>query len=163
MGAHLNLILHYAGAKSGQRISMPKPFIRGAKISLIGAISTTAVEAALYGEWATDANIFYHFIQHHLCPKLTKKHIVLLDNVAFHKDPRVEEAIKATGATIDFIPPYSPDYNPIEMLWSFVKNILRQMEVRTMKTFQSVLKFALGQITSEKLFGWYKHAGYRST
>ena len=163
MGAHLNMALDYARAKSGKRISMPKPFIRGSKISLIGAISTTGVEAALYGEWATDANIFYHFIQHDLCPTLTKDNIVLLDNVSFHKDARIEEGILATGAKLDFLPPYSPEYNPIKMVWSFVKNILREMEARTVKAFQKALKFALGEITQENLIGWYNHTGYRST
>ena len=59
MGAHLNMIMDYGRAKSGKRVAMPKPFVRGPKISLIGAISTTKVEAAFYGEWATDTNTFY--------------------------------------------------------------------------------------------------------
>lgn len=163
MGAHLNMALDYARAKSGQRIAMPKPFIRGSKISLIGAISAKGVEAALYGEWATDADIFYHFIKNNLCPKLNKNNIVLLDNVSFHKNLQVEEAILSTGATIDFLPPYSPEFNPIEMVWSFVKNILREMEARTLKAFQKSLKFALEEISTAKLTGWYDHAGYRST
>lgn len=163
MGAHLNMALDYARAKSGQRIAMPKPFIRGAKISVIGAVSATRVEAALYGEWATDTDIFYHFIKNNLCPKLKASNIVLLDNVSFHKNALIEEAILATGAKIDFLPPYSPDFNPIEMAWSFIKNILREMEARTLKTFHKALKFALGEISAKQLMGWFHHAGYRST
>ena len=92
MGAHLNMALDYARSKSGERIAMPKPFIRGSKISLIGAISSSGVEAAFYGEWATNAEIFYHFIENNLCPRLDKNNIVLLDNVPFHKDIRVKRS-----------------------------------------------------------------------
>ena len=77
MGAHLNMTLDYARSKCGSRIAMPKPFIRGANISLIGAISTSGVEAALYGEWATNGEIFNQFIENALLPKLKPGNIVL--------------------------------------------------------------------------------------
>ncbi len=163
MGAHLNMTLDYARAKSGQRIAMPKPFVRGTKISVIGAVSAAGVEAALYGEWATATDIFYHFIKNDLCPKLKANNIVLLDNVSFHKNALIEEAISATGAKIDFLPPYSPHFNPIEMGWSFVKNILCEMEARTLRSSQKALKFALGQISAKQLMAWFQHAGYQST
>ncbi len=163
MGAYLNMVLNYARAPIGQRVHMPKPFNRGMKLSVIGAISTARVEASLYGPWATDGDIFYHFIAHDLCPILQPHHIVLLDNVGFHKTQRVQDAIHATGASIDFLPPYSPDFNPIEMAWSFVKNILQEIEARTLASFQKALKYALEKITENKLLGWFQHAGYRST
>jgi len=163
MGAHLNMTLAYARAKCGQRIAMPQPFIRGTNISLIGAVSINRVEAAFYGEWAADGEIFNHFVENSLAPQLTPEHIVLLDNVGFHKSERVIDLIKATGAVVDFLPPYSPEFNPIELTWSFIKQIIREQEPRSMSKFQSVLKDALGRITKEKLSGWFAHSGYRLT
>ena len=157
------MTLNYARSPIGQRVHMPKPFNRGMTLSVIGAISTTRVEASIYGEWATDSDIFYHFIAHDLCPILQPHHTVLLDNVSFHKSQRVQDAIQATGANIDFLPPYSPEMNPIEMAWSFVKNILQEMEARTITAFQKTLKYALENITPDKLLAWYQHAGYQST
>ena len=155
--------LDYARALKGERVNLPKPFIRGSKISLIGAISTENVEAALYGEWSTNGNIFEHFLEHSLVPKLTSEHIVLMDNVGFHKNERVREIIEATGAKVDYLPPYSPEMNPIELTWSFVKKIIKELEPRNMKQFAKSLKLALEQINPQKLVGWFAHAGYRST
>jgi len=124
MGAYLNMTLNYGHSPKGERIYIAKPFNRGMKLSVMGAISTTRIEASLYGQWATDGDIFYHFVTHDLCSILRPHHIVLLDNIGFHKIQRVQEAIEATGATLEFLPPYSPDMNPIEMTWSFVKNYL---------------------------------------
>jgi transposase len=151
MGAHLNMTQVYARAVGGQRIAMPKPFIRGAKLSVIGAISSTKVEAALYGEWATNGDIFYHFIEHCLLPQLKVNSIVLLDNVGFHKSEKVINAIESTGAKVDFIPPYSPEVNPIEMMWSLLKNIIRQLEPRTIAQFQSAIKKAFEAVNQKKL------------
>lgn len=163
MGAHLNMTLEYARAVAGTRISMPKPFIRGEKISLIGAISINKIEAAMYGNWATDGEIFTHFIENDLLPILRPEHIVLFDNVGFHKSMQVRKLIESTGAQIDLLPPYSPEMNPIEMTWSFAKAIVRKLEPRTMQQFQTAMKQALGKITEDKLVGWFEHAGYRST
>ena len=135
MGAHLNMTLEYARAIAGKRMAMPKPCISGAKVSLIGAISINRVEAAMYGNWATDGDIFTHFIENDLLPILKPEHIVLFDNVAFHKSERVRKLIESTGAQMALLPPYSPDMNPIEMTWSFTKNIVRKLEPRTMRQF----------------------------
>lgn len=163
MGAHLNMTQAYARAIGGNRIAMPKPFIRGAKLSVIGAISSTKVEAALYGEWATDGDIFCHFIENSLLPQLKPDNIVLLDNVSFHKSDRVIKAIQSTGAKVDFIPPYSPEFNPIELMWSAIKTMIRQLEPRTLPQFQSAIKKAFLAVNRHKLKAWFEHAGYRST
>ena len=157
------MTLDYARIIKGKRIHMPKPCVRGTHISLIGAVSTESIEAALYGEWATNGDIFEHFLEHSLAPKLTQEHVVLMDNVSFHKSKRAIEIIEATGATVDYLPPYSPEFNPIELLWSFIKKIIKELEPRNMKTFAKALKSALEQVNKESLIGWYAHAGYRST
>jgi len=130
-GANLRMSSAYARIEGGQRIKMPVPVERGPQYSMIGAISIKKVEAALYGAWATNGEIFYSFIEKSLLPKLKPRHIVIMDNVKFHLQDRIKNLIKSKGAKIIFLPPYSPDFNPIENMWSKVKNKLRKLSPRT--------------------------------
>lgn len=157
------MCLPYARAYKGQRVSMPKPFNRGSRLSLIGAISTTNVEAALYGEWATNGTIFQQFLTQALAPKLSSEHVVLMDNIAFHKNQKAIDIVTSTGAKVDFLPPYSPEFNPIEMLWSFIKTIVKKYEPRNFSQMKKALTRAFQQVDKKQLLGWYQHAGYRST
>lgn len=104
-GINFKMTLPYARAFKGNRIRMPTPLNRGSSLSLIGAISTQSVEAALYGEWATNGVIFEQFLEQSLVPKLTADHIVLLDNISFHKSEPVVQLIESTGAKVDYLPP----------------------------------------------------------
>ncbi len=97
----------YARAEGGERIKMPIPFEHGPQFSMIGAISTSKVEAALYGTWATNGDIFHAFVKNNLLPQLKRRHIVIMDNVKFHLQARIRETIESTGAKIIFLPPYS--------------------------------------------------------
>jgi len=81
---------------------------------MIGAISMNKVEAALYGEWATNGEIFYTFVEKSLLSQLKPRHTVIMDNVKFHLQERITKAIESKGAKVIFLPPYSPDFNPIE-------------------------------------------------
>lgn len=152
--------LEYGRGKIGERISAAAPFNRGTKITMIGAISIKCIEAALYGEWATNAEIFLTFITECLCPVLRKNHVVVMDNVAFHQAAGVEEAINATGAKLLYLPPYSPELNPIEMMWSKIKNFLRKKSARTLETFQVAIQSAFQAVMPQDLDGWFQHAGY---
>ncbi len=159
-GANLRMESAYARTEGGQRIKMPVPCDRGPQISMIGAISTKKIEAALYGEWATNGEIFLTFIEKELSPKLKKKHIVIMDNVKFHLQAAVASAIEATGAKVIFLPPYSPDFSPIENMWSKIKNTLRKLAPRTLKEFQKSIQIAFKQVSENDLVGWFKHCGY---
>lgn len=159
-GANLRMESSYARVEGGQRIKMPVPCERGPKISMIGAVSTKKVEAALYGEWATNGEIFLTFIEKELSPKLKKKHIVIMDNVKFHLQAAVAAAIEAKGAKVIFLPPYSPDFSPIENMWSKIKNTLRKLAPRTLKEFQKSIQFAFKQVSESDLVSWFKHCGY---
>jgi transposase len=151
----------YARIEGGQRIKMPIPFNHGPQYSMIGAISISKVEAALYGKWATNGDIFYCFIENSLLPQLNQKHIVIMDNVKFHLQARIKEAIESVGAKIIFLPPYSPDYNPIENMWSKIKTTLRKIAPRTTRGFKKAIKIAFEGITKSDLVGWFKHCGYK--
>lgn len=150
----------YARIEGGQRIKMPIPFDHGPQYSMIGAISINKVEAALYGEWATNGEIFFSFIENLLLPQLEPKHIVIMDNVKFHLQTRVQELIESVGAKIIFLPPYSPDFNPIENMWSKIKTKLRRLAPRTARTFKKSIRIAFEDITKSDLIGWFKHCGY---
>lgn len=150
----------YARIEGGQRIKMPIPFEHGPQYSMISAISIHRVEAALYGEWATNGEIFYAFIEQSLAPQLKPRHTVIMDNVKFHLQARIKELIESTGAKVIFLPPYSPDLNPIENMWSKVKNILSKLAPRTSRKFKKSIRIAFEAITKTDLIGWFKHCGY---
>ena len=161
-GANLQMRPEYGRGKIGKRITAAVPFNRGSKITMIGAISTLCVEAALYGEWAANTEIFLTFITDCLCPVLRKNHVVVMDNVAFHQAAGVKEAIAATGAKLLYLPPYSPELNPIEMMWSKIKNWLRKKSARTLETFQLAIQSAFKAVITQDLTGWFRHAGYQA-
>jgi len=159
-GANLQMRPEYGRGKKGKRITTAAPFNRGSKMTMIGAISINCVEAALYGEWAANTEIFLTFITKCLCPVLRKNHVVVMDNVAFHQAAGVKEAIIATGAKLLYLPPYSPELNPIEMMWSKIKNFLRKKSARTLETFQVAIQSAFQDVMPQDLNGWFRHAGY---
>jgi transposase len=150
----------YGRGYCGERVAASVPFNRGNRLTMISAISFEKVEAALYGEWATNGEIFLNFIVKSLCPVLKKRHFVIMDNVAFHQVCGVKDAIESTGAKLIYLPPYSPDLNPIEPMWGKIKNCLRKESARTLDKFAKSIKIAFTSIQSVDLAGWYKHCGY---
>ena len=159
-GCHLNMTLSHARAYGGKRVKMPTAFVRGPKISIIGAISIYGVEAAMYGEWNTDADIFTAFIKKQLAPKLSPGKIIIMDNINFHSCSEAVNSIYSAGASIINLPPYSPELSPIENMWSKVKQILKKLEPRTLKSFSMGIKQAFHAVTKQDLLGWFKHCGY---
>jgi transposase len=160
-GANLRMAPLYGRAPGGERIFNAVPFNRGNRMTMISAISFEKIEAALYGEWAADGEIFLNFITRCVCPVLRKRHVVIMDNVAFHQVCGVREAIEATGAKLIYLPPYSPDLNPIEQMWGKIKNYLRKEAARTLDKFAVSVKEAFMSIKSADLINWYHHCGYR--
>lgn len=162
-GANLSFCRDYARIVGGARIKLPKPHARGNYYSLISAIGLDRVKAALYRRWATNGEIFLTFIRHSLVPQLQVDDIVLMDNINFHKAPAVKEAIESVGARLLFLPPYSPDFSPIENMWSKIKSILRKVAPRTERQFKKAVAHAFKSITKNDLLGWFKHCGYQVT
>lgn len=159
-GANLSFCRDYARIVGGHRIKLAKPHPRGNYYSLLGAIGMDEVKAALYGQWATHGEIFVAFVRDHLAPKLKRGDIVLMDNVNFHKSEAVKQYIESTGARLWFLPPYSPDFSPIENMWSKIKSIIRKYAPRTESQFKAVMTIAFQAITQNDLVGWFKHCGY---
>ena len=95
-----------------------------------------------------------------LLPSLKPGDIVILDNLSAHKGKAIQELIESVGAELWFLPPYSPDLNPIEKMWSKIKAILRQIKARTETELIAAIAQALDQITSKDVLGWYQSCGY---
>jgi transposase len=96
-----------------------------------------------------------------LVPQLRPGHVVVLDNLKAHKVTGVREAIEAVGARLIYLPPYSPDFSPIEECWSNIKTILRTKAARTLEHLWQAITEAFAAITSQDVQGWFTHAGYR--
>ena len=136
----------YGRAYGKERAKISAPYNRGNHITMIGAISIFRVEAALYGLWPADGTIFSQFLQRHLLPLLDDKKVIVMDNVKFHKSKQVEEIITQSGAKLIYLPPYSPELNPIEEMWSKVKILLRKQAARTTEIFHKAIKYVFNAI-----------------
>ena len=159
-GANLQMAPMYGRGYKQARVPYAVPFNRGSRLTLISAISFQKVEAALYGEWSANGEIFLGFIEQCLCPVLRKGQVVIMDNVAFHQVSGVKEAIEKVGARLVYLPPYSPELNPIEPMWGKLKNYLRKASARTLDKFKIVIKTAFENIQPTDLNHWFQHCGY---
>lgn len=109
---------------------------------------------------AYDGERFMMFLTNKLVPQLRDGDIVFMDNVRFHRIEDVRSAIESTGAKLEYLPPYSPDLNPIEEAWSVFKNLMRRSAARDLSSLVDALVKAMGSISSEHARAFIKHAGY---
>lgn len=131
MGAGLNLSPLYGRAPSNQRVYDESPVARGQRVSLVGAMTSSGIKTALNFEGTMTGLVFLYFLKNFLCPLLTKGDYVVMDNASVHKVDEVQELIQKTGANLIYLPPYSPDLNPIELAWNTIKQSLRKKRPRT--------------------------------
>ncbi len=150
----------YGRAYGKNRATISAPYHRGNYMTIIGAISLNKIETIAYSEGAGNTEVFIFFVENFLCPVLREGHIVVMDNVSFHKCEKVRIAIENQGAKLIYSPPYTPELNPIEEMWSKIKTLLRKISARTKSNFHIALKNSLLAVTNSDLFGWFKHLGY---
>lgn len=141
-GVNLALIRLYARAIKGQRARGTKPQKRGKNVSMIGAIALKGIIASVNVYGSSDGITFEAFVINKLVPRLWKGACVVLDNSTIHKGDEVRSAIEAVGAKLVFLSPYSPEFNPIENLWSKLKSILRSIGARTYKALDEAIALA---------------------
>jgi transposase len=127
---------------------------------MIGAIRMDGSTACMTIEGATSAAVFRAYVREILAPFLRQGDVVVMDNLAAHKDAGSVAMIEAAGATVLFLPPYSPDFNPIEMMWSKVKAWLRAAEARTKETLFEAIGAALAKVTATDALHWFAACGY---
>jgi transposase len=147
----------YARASGGGRIYEATPDSRWKMLTILGALSTRGMIAAMTIEEATDGDIFLAYLDHCLCPLLHTGDVVVMDNLSSHKVAGVEQRIKKSGAEVLYLPPYSPDLNPIEKAWSKLKTLLRSAKARSKEALDQAITELLPQITPENASAWFKH------
>lgn len=133
----------------------------GPHYTLIAALSTQGIQAPWILEGAMDGPAFEVYVEQVLVPTLRRGDIVLLDNLSFHKAPRIRTLIESVGAHLEFLPPYSPDLNPIELCWSKIKTALRAAKPRTFEALLDALDDAFGSVMKQDAKAWFAHCGYR--
>jgi transposase len=151
----------YARAPRGERAHGKAPRNWGKNVSLICAIDSEGVKPSMSVEGAVDGKAFESYLEHFLAPKLERGHIVVMDNLSVHKSKRVQRLIEEAGATLLFLPPYSPDMNPIEGAFSKVESVLRKVAARTREALVEATGRALDTITTEDIRGFYTDCGHR--
>lgn len=144
----------------GQRAIGKAPKNHGVNLSIVGAIALDGVRALMAYEGGTTRDAFLTFVRDALVPSLRKGDVVVMDNLRAHYAEGVQSAIEAVGASVLYLPPYSPELNPIELTWSKLKAQLRHAEARTLRALAGVLPACRSQIRSSDLHGWFRHAGY---
>lgn len=150
----------YARAPIGIRAVGRVPRNRGRVLTMIGAICRKGFRALMTIEGGTTGEVFLHFVDHHLVPKLRPGDVVVMDNLAAHHATGVREAIERTGARVVYLPPYSPELNPIEFSWSKVKAVLNRIGARTVPKLVHAVRDATASVTPRDCAGWFSHAGY---
>ena len=159
-GSNIAMTRLYGRARPGERVNEAAPLNYGENITMLAAISLSGVDAPMTIEGAVDGLVFRAYVEQVLAPTLAKGDIVVMDNLGAHKVAGVTEAIKARGAQVIFLPPYSPDLNPIEKCWSKIKTYLRSAKARTREALEKALKEALLLITPSDASGWFASSGY---
>jgi transposase len=150
----------YARAPQGERAVGYVPRNYGKRTTLIAALTTEGIGAAMTIEGAVDTVVFRAYVEQCLVPTLRPGQVVCMDNLSSHKDPAIETAISAVGCRVVFLPPYSPDYAPIEHAFSKIKEFLRRWAARTPEALDVAIADALNTVTAEDARGWFKHCGY---
>ena len=146
-------------APRGERVHGHAPHGHWNSTTIIGAIRLDGSTACMTIDGATDADVFRAYVSEVLCPSLQPGDVVVMDNLAPHKSEPTLALIRQAGAQILFLPAYSPDFNPIEKMWSKVKNTLRGMEARTQPLLIGAIATALAGITRQEAINWFASCG----
>ena len=160
MGVLLGLMRTHARARSGARAYDFKPFYRGSKVSVIGAISVSKVLAVMTMDASMDAAAFEVYVSQCLVPQLWKGAVVVMDNLPAHKVDVIAPLIEAVGARVLYLSPYSPEFNPIEHWWSQLKAFLRQFSPTTSKRVDTLIATAMDLMNPKHLRNWFAHCCY---
>lgn len=159
-GVNLALARLYARSPKGQRVRGTRPQKRGKNVSLIGALGLNGVIAQVSLLGATDGLTFEALIAQRLVPNLWPGACVLMDNCSIHNGEEIEQWITQAGARLIYLPPYSPDFSPIENCWSKIKSVLRSIAARTYLDLAEAIEKAFEAVSPDAIRGWFTHCCY---
>lgn len=162
-GVTTDLLRRYARSLRGTRIGDHAPCSHWQTYTVVAALRPTALTATAVFDGPIDTETFRAYVEQVLVPTLRPGDVVVLDNLAAHKQPEVREAIEQAGAFLRFLPPYSPDFNPIEQAFAKLKAFFRAARPRTFDQVCELMAAALGLYTPDECTNYVRHCGYRVT
>ena len=161
--AKTNMTRTYGRSLLGTRLLQKIPFGRWQTTTFLGALRVSGFITPLTIDGPITGPLFRSWVEQHLAPVLQCGDIVVMDNLSSHKVAGVREAIEAVGAELRYLPPYSPDLNPIELAFSKLKKLLRDGAERTVDKLWELCGSILDQFTETECRNYFKHCGYRHT
>jgi len=162
MGANISLSPSYAWSRKGRRAFGSAPRNWGKNVTLLASITHRGVGPCLAVEGPTTREVFEAYLGRVLAPSLRPGQIVVLDNLSAHKGGMVRKIVEGRGCELVYLPPYSPDLNPIEQAFAKVKGLLRRAEARTREALVEAMGLALDAVTASDARGFFGHCGYRT-
>ena len=159
-GALTNLARTHGRSDSGVRCVGSVPQGHWKVLTAVATVRLAGLKAPFTIDCPVDGEIFQVYVEQVLVPTLQKGDVVVMDNLSAHKSPRIKKLIDSTGARVLYLPPYSPDLNPIEMVWSKVKRLLRSLAARTIDALHDAFGQALAAVTTSDILGCFQHCGY---
>ncbi len=163
MGTNTSLAPSYAYSPRGKRAFFKVPRNRGKNTTLLASMGWEGMGPSMAVEGSTTKEVFETYIEHFLAPVLRPGQLVVMDNLGAHKGVRVRELIESRGCKLLYLPPYSPDYNPIEEAFSKIKSFLRRVGARTREGLVEAMGRALDALSAKDARGFFAHCGYCSS
>jgi len=147
-------------APVGKRLLAKIPFGHWKTTTLIAALDSNGVRCSTVVDGAVNGDVFEAFVQQVLLPQLTPGDIVVLDNLSSHQRASIQSLIESAGAELRFLPPYSPDLNPIELVFAKIKQLLRSLACRTRDALWETMQSVLDQVSDSDAANCFRHCGY---
>jgi transposase len=161
-GTNTSLNPLYAWSRRGERAYGEAPRNWGSNVTLLASMTREGMGASIAVEGATTKAVFEAYVEEALAPSLQPEQVVVMDNLSSHKGQRVRELIEGRGCELLFLPPYSPDLNPIERAFAKLKASLGRAQARTFGALIEAMGRGLGEITDQDASGFFRHCGYRA-
>jgi transposase len=162
MGTHTSLAPLYAYSPIGERAFFKVARNRGKNTTLLSSLHAEGIGPSMAVEGATTKEVFETYVEHFLSPTLRSGQLVVMDNLGAHRPKRIRELIEERDCELLYLPPYSPDFNPIEEAFSKLKHILRKIGARGKEALIEAMGRALEAVSTEDVRGFFAHCGYRA-
>ena len=153
----------YAWSRRGERAFCSLPRNWGANVTLLASMSVGGMGPCLAVEGSTTREVFETYLERALAPSLRPGQVVVMDNLSSHKGGRVKELIEERGCELMYLPPYSPDLNPVEQAFAKLKALLRRAGARTREALLEAMGQALDAVTADDARGFFEYRGYRAS
>lgn len=159
-GINTGMTRLYGRALKSERVIDAVPDVRFHRTTILSSVRMDGTIVPCVFDNALNGVLFKEYIRKFLVPTLKPGDTVVMDNLSSHKVSGVVSMIEAVGAHVRFLPPYSPDFNPIELMWSKIKAILRKLKIRSKELLDAAIAFALSEILLSDIANWFAHDGY---